>query len=225
MQKEHMNTLMTLVDDIKDSIPEGKYLEMCNAMKKAFENKPTNTIRWKTRVLATHEQPVIYIGNKSSSISNKITVTAIKKKPCGYDGEVFNTSQHRIQFTHGSDVIHEMAMGGAFHEYLTGVFELVNATKVKYTSTVVSTTTDNTPIFEHTHHTFKMRDWVKKELKDKKEKKEIEKLLDVYCEEEDNECDEDFNCNYETYFRRSTASHISQDLCRLMDTPIIDIYN
>ena len=28
-----MNDLMSLIDDVKDSIPEGKYLELCNVMK------------------------------------------------------------------------------------------------------------------------------------------------------------------------------------------------
>lgn len=38
---------MTLIDDIKDSIPEGKYLELCNTMKDTYENKPiVITNRW-----------------------------------------------------------------------------------------------------------------------------------------------------------------------------------
>jgi Fic family protein len=37
--KEYMTKLMTIVDDVKDSIPEGKYLELCNTMKDLFENK------------------------------------------------------------------------------------------------------------------------------------------------------------------------------------------
>ena len=34
-----MNDLMTLIDDVKESIPEGTYLDMCNAMKALFKEK------------------------------------------------------------------------------------------------------------------------------------------------------------------------------------------
>jgi hypothetical protein len=34
-----MNDLMSLIDDVKDSIGDGKYLELCNAMKNMYEKK------------------------------------------------------------------------------------------------------------------------------------------------------------------------------------------
>jgi hypothetical protein len=34
-----MNDLMSLIDDVKESIPEGKYLELCNAMKAIHQEK------------------------------------------------------------------------------------------------------------------------------------------------------------------------------------------
>ena len=40
-----MNDLMSLIDDVKESIPEGKYLELCNAMKAIhLENEKTPTL-------------------------------------------------------------------------------------------------------------------------------------------------------------------------------------
>ena len=38
-----MDTLMTLIDDVKHIIPEGKYLAMCIAIKEAYDNTNTNT--------------------------------------------------------------------------------------------------------------------------------------------------------------------------------------
>lgn len=39
IMESQLSNMMTLVDDIKNSIPEGKYLELCNAMKAVFEKK------------------------------------------------------------------------------------------------------------------------------------------------------------------------------------------
>ena len=38
-----MNDLMNLIDDVKDSIGDGKYLEMCNAMKKLYTSNESTT--------------------------------------------------------------------------------------------------------------------------------------------------------------------------------------
>jgi hypothetical protein len=38
-----MNDLMNLIDDVKESIPEGKYLELCNAMKSLYTNDTKKT--------------------------------------------------------------------------------------------------------------------------------------------------------------------------------------
>ena len=38
-----MNDLMNLIDDVKESIPEGKYLELCNTMKKLYTNDTKKT--------------------------------------------------------------------------------------------------------------------------------------------------------------------------------------
>ena len=38
-----MNDLMNLIDDVKDSIGDGKYLELCNAMKKLYTSNESTT--------------------------------------------------------------------------------------------------------------------------------------------------------------------------------------
>ena len=38
-----MNDLMNLIDDVKDSIGDGKYLELCNAMKNLYTSNETTT--------------------------------------------------------------------------------------------------------------------------------------------------------------------------------------
>jgi hypothetical protein len=117
-------------------------------------------------------------------------------------------------------------MGGAFHEYLVRVFDLVYPNKIKYTKPVISTDKDNKPTFELTHHTFKLHDWVKGQVKQRKQEKEINKLLDTYDGDDDqDEIENDFRENYMSYFKRCIAARISQDICEFIDTPHVNILN
>jgi hypothetical protein len=72
MQEEQLAKLMTMIDDVKDSVPEGKYLEMCDTMKSLFEQKP--------KKLNTREWSIYNLGDNAFTVNfdnTTITITAL----------------------------------------------------------------------------------------------------------------------------------------------------
>ena len=90
-----MKNVMTLVDDIKDSIPEGKYLELCNTIKKVFDNKPSPPVReWKTFKFDKDEVKIDIMSNKDSYIP--IVIDAIHMLPHRFVDGVFEPVQYEV---------------------------------------------------------------------------------------------------------------------------------
>jgi hypothetical protein len=128
--KEQLKNLMEMLDGVKDVIPEGKYLEMCNEMKNLFEEKPKTTVEWKTHTFEDgHEITINFKIDKSNGYD--LTIGKVHYKPHTFVNGVFQPVERKITFNNSmyDDLTIKIEELKAF---LIRHFKLVDSPKIEY---------------------------------------------------------------------------------------------
>jgi hypothetical protein len=226
--KEYMTKLMTLVDDVKDSIPEGKYLELCNTMKDLFENKKVSTREWKTHTFDIHSRPTISFNKKYY-----IEVAQVHKKNGWFDSHTWTSTEKHVEFIFSdirgkpipnrgrlvlpNDSAIRMSVND-FNDYLHSTFKLYEVNKIKYGSTL-NTIEEGNSIMTRYLHTFRLEDYAINEIKRIKREREIERYMDAVPNEDIEDDDRwDYVVNNSSdIFQHNIASNIKTDIETLID--------
>ncbi len=201
---------MTLVDDIKDSIPEGKYLELCNTMKKVFDNKPSPPVReWKTFKFDRDEVTIDIHGTTNSYIS--IVIDAVHMLPHSVVGNVFEPVQYEVSIKGYTGIAPMRFTLENFKSYLRRKIHMNLYKRIDYKYPVDNVATDKnlyntyTQTFDYETHIKKMYDMRMIEL-------DILKHADVDPDDDDEEFTNSILYESEERFVSNIIYTIGKDL-------------
>lgn len=223
---------MTLIDDIKDSIPEGKYLELCNTMKETYENKPIVPIvitnRWidyPNNDIGCYVIDLFGLHNDKPKCS--IYIKAFHFLPM----DISNNWREKYEFT--IDIKHYMydkdgtsrvrteindmrIDKNVLRENIYRLAKLYNIYAFKYEYTTICGNIYPITTILYEHHTY-----VKERVKQFTESIKIDMLIDEEqgCEEDDDTYEqqrdqffEELKCDSEKDFRNNISHRIVNDM-------------
>ena len=120
---------MTMLDSLTDTIPEGKYIDMCNILKNLYDEKPEKTIDWKTYTLEEGRQ--ITINFKNGKEEYDLTIGTIRYKSHRIINGVFQKQEMEVTFSNSmyDDLTIKM---DDLKDFLVRHFKLVDSSKIEY---------------------------------------------------------------------------------------------
>ncbi len=208
-----LTKLMTLVDDIKDTIPEGKYLELCNTMKDAFEKKLyINEGNWKTINLNENNFAITYKPTSSDThtiIIDKLYMTS--SYPCKY--AVHMRISHHENNPNAYTIIDKVDIE-KLTQLLTREFTLNNANEITYKYPMDYTNKTDATFGHSKSITYTMLKTINSTI----EEHELEKTIRKHqaCDDDDDDGDDQFveECmiNPSSVFCRLIAYTIKKDI-------------